>query len=148
LPATIEGLAKEEPLAFMVAFVSEALRREWGDAINTVMYISGKDAAREIHVSESSESLEGAVEKLNSLLGGHWRMEVEEREGKRYAVFKQCRLRELYRKAGIGDGKPLPFCFFHAGFIAGILERTLGRRVDLKPISRGDDACIEELILG
>jgi len=142
-------LARDKPLAFIVAYTSDALRREWDGAINTVMYMAGKSSGEKAAKSLGKvESLEEAVEAVNKVLGGHWRMEVVEKEGKHYALFSDCLLRQMYRDAGIKDVHPLPFCYFHAGFIAGILEEILGRRVDLKPLSRGPERCFENLLLG
>ncbi len=145
--AGLERLSREDPLAFITAFVSDALRKEWGVAINTIMYISGKDAARKLSPPGRAGSLEEAIGMLNEMLGGHWGVRVAEKGGKRYAIFTECMLRKIYIKAGLRDGKPLPFCYFHAGFVAGMLEGILGRQVDLKPVSRGAESCLEELLL-
>lgn len=142
------SLARDDPIAFIVAYASEALRKEWDGAINTVMYMAGKSSGKEAAKSLGSAStLEEAVKRVNDAFGGHWRIDLVEKEGSRYAVFSECMLRGMYRSAGLDDVHPLPFCFFHAGFIAGILEEMLGRRVDLKPISRGAERCLEQIII-
>jgi hypothetical protein len=41
----------------------------------------------------------------------------------------------------------LPTCYFHVGFFAGLLERILGKKVNLKILSKGPLSCVEQVII-
>ncbi len=145
----IKRLVREDPMAFIVSYTALALKNEWGRAMNTAMYIAGKESAAKIAEQlPRADGLEDAASKINSFFGNHWTLRLARKEGKTYAVFEKCMLRIMYAKAGIKGPEPLPFCYFHAGVVAGMLEVLTGMRVDIKPLSRGLENCLEEVVVG
>lgn len=62
-------------------------------------------------------------------------------------VFDRCVLRDLYKRGRVELGEPLPTCYFHIGFCARILEKMLGKKVNLKAISKGPLSCVEQIII-
>jgi len=141
---SLASMAKENPLEFVLLAVSLSLKNTWGPAANVALYSSGKELGRSLKLDiESCESLEDAKKEIENALGNAWKGQLEGDK----LIFKECVLRNLYKRGGLEVNESLPTCYFHVGFCAGLLERILGKKVNLKILSKGPLSCVEQVII-
>ena len=138
------SMARGDPSEFILLAISLSLKETWGSTANVALYRSGKELGKSLGIRfEKTLSLEEAVKELERILGNAWKGRLEGDK----LVFDKCILRDLYRRGGVELDEPLPTCYFHIGFCAGVLERILGRKVNLKAMSRGPLSCVEQIIM-
>ncbi len=138
------SMVKENPIEFVLLAISLSLKNSWGPAANVALYSSGKELGKSLKLNiESCENLGDAIDEIEKALGNAWKSRLEDDK----LIFEECILRSLYKRGGIEDNEPLPTCYFHVGFCAGLLEKILGKKVNLKILSKGPLSCVEQVII-
>lgn len=126
-----------------------------GKGAPAIMYQAGLDAGRnEARIDESAEDLDSALRMVFNEESEVWRIERwvepgeeeaggQEEDGKpgdrEWLIFRQCPLIALARKVGTAPGGVL--CQALHGYMAGMIEQILGRRVEIKTAHCGPRAC-------
>ncbi len=137
-------IAKENPSEFVLLAVSLSLKNTWGPAANVTLYSSGKELGKSLKLNiEKCSSLEEALKEIERTLGNAWKGRLDGDK----LIFEECVLRDLYRRGGAKLSEPLPTCYFHMGFCAGILERIMRKKVNMKVLSKGPLSCVEQIII-
>ncbi len=141
---SLTSIARENPNEFILLAVALSLKNTWGPTANVALYSSGKELGKSLKLSfEKVDNLEEAFKEVEKALDNAWKGRLEGDK----LIFEKCSLRELYKKGGVETNDPLPICYFHMGFFAGLLERILGKKVNLKLLSRGPLSCVEQVII-
>ena len=141
---SLTSIAKENPSEFVLLAVSLSLKNTWGPTANVALYSSGKELGKSLNLDiRNVGSLEEAFSEIEKALNNAWKGRLDGDK----LIFEECVLRELYRRGGIQSSEPLPTCYFHMGFCAGMLEKILGKKVNLKVLSKGPLSCVEQIII-
>ncbi|WP_457549318.1 hypothetical protein [Archaeoglobus sp.] len=127
----------------ILSMLSQAFEKLFGDKLSVIQYYTGQSIAKVDVFKESKMDIESSIKYMSNKTP--WFVEIFQKKGNhRYlVVFRDCIIRQTHKTVCTKQGGIL--CMITHGYLEKYISTLTGKKVKLKLIHSGPNACLKEL---